>query len=96
MFIFDRPFSHKIMPRTEEQLNQIRKDRKQAIMDTALEVFASHGYESTSISMIAKKAGVSKGLMYNYFESKEDLLAHIMWKVSKRCYHSLTLIMMAF
>jgi AcrR family transcriptional regulator len=78
MFIFDRPFSHKNMPRTEEQLNQIRKDRKQKIMDTALEVFAAHGYESASISMIAKKADVSKGLMYNYFVSKEDLLGKIM------------------
>lgn len=66
------------MPRTPQQLEEIRKDRKQAIMDTALEEFAIHGYESTSISMIAKKAGVSKGLMYNYFESKEDLLAKIM------------------
>jgi len=78
MFIFDRPFSHKIMsPRTPQQLEEIRKDRKQAIMDVALEEFASHGYESTSISMIAKKTGVSKGLMYNYFKSKEDLLISI-------------------
>ena len=66
------------MPRTPEQLEEIRKDRKQAIMDTALEEFASHGYESTSISMLAKKAGVSKGLMYNYFKSKEELLTTIM------------------
>ena len=65
-------------PRTQKQLEEIRKGRKQAIMDTALEEFASHGYKSTSISMIAKKAGVSKGLMYNYFESKEDLLTSIM------------------
>lgn len=66
------------MPRTEEQLHQIRKERSQTIMATALEEFATHGYENTSISMIAKKAGVSKGLMYNYFKSKEDLLTHIM------------------
>jgi AcrR family transcriptional regulator len=66
------------MPRTPEQLEQIRKARKQAIMATALEEFAEHGYESSSISMIAKKAGVSKGLMYNYFDSKEELLTTIM------------------
>ena len=66
------------MPRTAKQLEEIRKDRKLAIMETALEVFAEHGYESTSISMLAKRAGVSKGLMYNYFKSKEDLLATIM------------------
>ncbi len=65
------------MPRTKEQVEEIRRDRRQAILDTALEVFADHGYESASISMIAKKAGVSKGLMYNYFESKEELLVEI-------------------
>lgn len=65
-------------PRTPQQLEEIRKDRKQAIMDTALEVFAEHGYETTSISLLAKRAGVSKGLMYNYFEGKEDLLISIM------------------
>lgn len=66
------------MPRTPEQIELIRKDRKEAIMKTALEEFATHGYESTSISMIAKKVGVSKGLMYNYFDSKEKLLSSIM------------------
>lgn len=66
------------MPRTPEQIELIRQERKKTIQSTALEVFAEHGYESTSISLLAKKAGVSKGLMYNYFESKEDLLATIM------------------
>jgi AcrR family transcriptional regulator len=66
------------MPRTPQQIEEIRKERKQAIMDTALEVFAEHGYASASISMIAQKAGVSKGLMYNYFKSKEELLTTIM------------------
>ena len=47
-------------------------------MDTALEVFAENGYANASISLIAKKAGISKGLMYNYFKSKEDLLSSIM------------------
>lgn len=65
-------------PRTPQQFEEIRKGRKETIMNTALEEFANHGYVSTSISMIAKKAGVSKGLMYNYFKSKEDLLASIM------------------
>ena len=49
-------------------------DRKKAILDAALQVFADEGYHNASISKIAKAAGVSKGLMYNYFESKQDLL----------------------
>lgn len=43
-------------------------------MQAALELFSVEGYHNASISMIAARAGISKGLMYNYFESKEDLL----------------------
>ena len=65
------------MPRTENQYEKIRKSKKKLIMDTALELFANQGYYPTSISIIAKKAGISKGLLYNYFKSKEDLIKEI-------------------
>lgn len=65
-------------PRTEKQYEEIRGERKNLIQETALELFATKGFHSTSISMIAKKAGISKGLLYNYYESKEDLLKEIM------------------
>lgn len=61
-------------PRTKQQFEDLRKDRRQAILDAALTVFANSGYHSASVSMIAKEAGVSKGLLYNYFESKEAVL----------------------
>lgn len=64
-------------PRTEEQFEEIRLEKKALIMNAALELFANEGYHTTSISMIAKKAGVSKGLIYNYFESKEALIIEI-------------------
>ena len=67
------------MPRTPEQYDKIRQDRKSAILDAALHVFAEESYHSASVSKIAKKAGVSKGLMYNYFESKEDLLKQLIF-----------------
>ncbi len=67
-------------PRTEEQYQEIRQEKSQLIMTTALELFALHGYESTTINQIAKKANISKGLLYNYFESKEDLLEAILNK----------------
>jgi AcrR family transcriptional regulator len=78
-FNFDRPFSHKFnsMPRTEEQLQEIREEKRQLIMDTALRLFAEESYHQVSIHQIASSAGISKGLMYNYFKSKEDLLGHI-------------------
>ena len=66
------------MPRNKKQFEEIRQTKINLIMDTALELFANEGYFTTSISKIAKKAGISKGLMYNYFESKEELLIRIM------------------
>ncbi|BDS09450.1 TetR/AcrR family transcriptional regulator [Aureispira anguillae] len=48
--------------------------KKEKIIHTALTLFAKHGYTETSISKIAKEAGVSKGLTYTHFENKEDLL----------------------
>ena len=64
-------------PRTPEQFEEIRETRKTLILDTALELFANEGFYKTAISDIAEKAGISKGLIYNYFESKEDLIRTI-------------------
>ncbi|WP_317195397.1 TetR/AcrR family transcriptional regulator [Rufibacter roseolus] len=47
-------------------------------MDTALELFAEQGFDRTSIRQIAAKAGISLGLLYNYYPSKEDLLKEIL------------------
>ena len=64
-------------PRSEKQYKEIRKEKKQLIESAALKLFATQGFYSTSISGIAKKAGISKGLIYNYFSSKEELLQAI-------------------
>jgi len=67
-------------PRTPQQFEEIREEKKNLIMDTALEHFAREGYHATTINHIAKHAGISKGLMYNYFDSKEALLKAIILK----------------
>ncbi len=64
-------------PRTPEQFEELRESRRQQIMDAALELFAQEGYASSSIAQLANHTGISKGLMYNYFESKEALLVAI-------------------
>ena len=66
------------MPRTPQQFEEIRNEKRKLIMDVALDHFANEGYLPTSISHIAQTAGISKGLMYNYFKSKEDLLKCIL------------------
>jgi len=67
-------------PRTPRQYEEIREEKRALIMDTALFFFANEGYHSTTISQIADRADISKGLMYNYFKSKEDLLRSIISK----------------
>jgi len=56
---------------------QKREAARKKIMDSALELFVLRGFHTTTISDIAKHANVSKGLMYNYFQSKEELLRDI-------------------
>jgi len=64
-------------PRTPEQFEEIRESRRQQIMNAALELFAQQGYANCSIAQLANHTGISKGLMYNYFDSKESLLIAI-------------------
>lgn len=76
----------KMSPRTPQQLEDIRVEKRNLIMDTALEHFAKEGYHATTINQIAQKAGISKGLMYNYFRSKETLLKAIIERSIKEIY----------
>ncbi|MGD8306242.1 MAG: TetR/AcrR family transcriptional regulator [Ignavibacteria bacterium] len=61
-------------PRTKQQFEEIRETSRNKILSVALELFAQTGYKETSVSKIAEKASISKGLMYNYFKNKEELL----------------------
>ena len=61
-------------PRTPRQNEEIRAASRARIMEHALRLFAEHGYERTSVKMIADAAGVSQGLLYNYFTGKDALL----------------------
>ncbi|NLZ39487.1 MAG: TetR/AcrR family transcriptional regulator [Firmicutes bacterium] len=59
---------------------RITKDpevRKQEILETAMKLFAEQGISKTSMNDIAKTAGITKGLVYYYFASKEELVAEV-------------------
>jgi AcrR family transcriptional regulator len=64
-------------PRTSDQLFQLKENKKQQILEAALKVFAVHGYNGATINMIAKEAGIAKGLLYSYYESKEKLVEQL-------------------
>lgn len=50
-----------------------RADREEQILEVAGRVFGEHGFAATSVADIAREAGISKPLIYNYFGSKEGL-----------------------
>lgn len=60
-------------PRNERRNQQIKDERQEQILDAALKVFATSGFTATKISDIANAAGVSHGLVYHYFSSKEQI-----------------------
>jgi AcrR family transcriptional regulator len=78
-------------PRTPQQFKEMREEKMSRIMEVALAHFANDGYFRTSIRDIARHAGISKGLMYNYFESKEALLRAIVHKSVNEIYQNLDL-----
>ncbi|WP_243300113.1 TetR/AcrR family transcriptional regulator [Bacillus litorisediminis] len=65
------------MPRTPEENERIREIAKEKIRNAAMELFIKKGYHPTSIQEVANHAGISKGLLYNYYEGKEQLLANM-------------------
>ncbi|TVX93501.1 TetR/AcrR family transcriptional regulator [Paenibacillus agilis] len=64
-------------PLNEEQLDQLRDERREQIKYAALRVFACYGLCGTKMSMIACEAGVSQGLSYRYFKSKDELFVEL-------------------
>lgn len=64
-------------PKTPSQNKEIREETSQKIKDAAFELFAQKGFRNTSVKAIAQKAGKSKGLIYHYFNSKENILQAI-------------------
>ena len=61
-------------PRTKKQFDEIREGSREKILRAAIQVFARDGYNGATIRAIVQEAGISQGLLYNYFAGKEDLL----------------------
>ncbi|WP_201008828.1 TetR/AcrR family transcriptional regulator [Paenibacillus glycanilyticus] len=61
------------MTQTNHLSDRNYEERREQIKKAALKVFASRGIAGTKISMIAAEAGISQGLTYRYFQSKEEL-----------------------
>ena len=57
------------------RITKAPEERKQEIIETALELFSEKGYDNTTIQDIAEKMDVAQGLCYRYFKSKQEIFA---------------------
>jgi AcrR family transcriptional regulator len=62
------------------EVSKSQEGRRHQLIDTALALFAEKGYENATIKDLAEACGVAPGLVYHYFESKEDLLLSVFEK----------------
>ena len=62
----------------EERRKRERENRKTVILKAARKLFFEKGFKAATVESIAKKAELSKGSIYLYFNSKEEIYAHIL------------------
>ncbi len=74
-------------PRSEQANAQVKDDRQKQILASALKVFVHKGFAAAKMSDIATEAGISYGLMYHYFQSKDEIYAELVKDAidSSRC-----------
>ena len=56
---------------------KLPQQQQQAILRSALDEFAAHGFRDASLNRVIEAAGISKGSMYYYFEGKADLYTYV-------------------
>ena len=52
-------------------------NKKETVLKVATQLFSQQGFDNTSMANICEKAGVSKGLVYHHFKSKDEILTTI-------------------
>src|ERR1022692_386837 len=70
------------MPRTETANQKVRAEAREKILDAARKVFARKGIAAT-MSEVATEAGISQGLAYRYFPSKEAILTTLLRQMAE-------------
>ena len=65
----------------EPRYQRRKEDRPKEITEAAFRVFSEHGYASARVEEVARHAGVSKGLLYLYFKTKEELFKAVIRSV---------------
>ena len=69
------------MPRSDEENSRIREERRTSILDVSVAVFAQKGLGATRIADIAEAGEMSQGLIYRYFNNKEEIYQAIIERI---------------
>lgn len=69
------------MPKISEER---KAERREQILDGARRCFAAHGYEGATVARLEEVIGLSRGAIFNYFGSKEDLFLELAWRDNER------------
>ncbi|MEG0283321.1 MAG: TetR/AcrR family transcriptional regulator [Erysipelotrichales bacterium] len=68
----------------ELELSRTKSKRRIKIVETAYEMFIENGISSTSMNDVAEQCGITRRTIYNYFESKNDLLNYLMLEKTEK------------
>ena len=64
-------------PRNQKQNEQMRRESLEKITGSAFKIFSEYGYHGATLKKITKATGLSYGLVYHYFPSKEKIFLHL-------------------
>lgn len=76
------------MAMSDKRREEVKQFRRRQIMDASLRLFDEKGFRETTIKDIAEAAGISSGLIYRYFKSKDEILesyAELIEPCEKEC-----------
>jgi len=73
----------------EERRKREKENRKNAILKAARKLFFDKGFKNVTVESIAKKAELSKGSVYLYFKSKEDIYTQILLSDNEKFYKTM-------
>ncbi len=67
-----------VMDKIRQPQQERSTEKKNKIIEASYEIFSEVGYYNANTSQIAKKAGVSTGIVYSYFKDKRDILLYVL------------------
>jgi AcrR family transcriptional regulator len=71
------------MPRFKEsERKQVKKETRTRLLEAAVAAFSAQGYERANVDDISRAAGFAKGTIYNYFDSKRDILLALVEEIA--------------